>query len=285
MDMTKVFIEDLAVGGGALPVPVDIRSARPGEERPVVVLCPGFLGYKGWGFFPWLSERIAEAGFHAVTMSSSHSGTDQTTGVITRPDEFAAGTIGDEIEDLGRVLDFAASGGFPLRGGGAPGLLGHSRGGAVCIIAAAGRGGVGSLVTWASTAHLDRYTDRRVREWRRTGALVFSDSRSPGPLRLAWSYYEDIEANRALYDVPARAAETTAPLLIVHGERDAAVSVREARALAAADRRAPTLLEILPHCGHRFGACHPMRRPTPQLERAARVSIDWLRRTLTEDAP
>jgi pimeloyl-ACP methyl ester carboxylesterase len=282
MDMTKVFIEDLAVGGGILPVPVDIRSVLPGESRPVVVICPGFLGYKGWGFFPWLSERTAEAGFHVVTISFSHSGTDQATGMITRPDEFAAGTIGAELEDLDRVLDFVASEDFPLPVRGAPGLLGHSRGGSICIIAAGRRGAAGSLVTWAAASRLDRYTNRRRREWRRSGALEFLDARSAVPLRLDWSYYEDIDANRALYDVPARAAELTVPHLVVHGERDAAVSVSEARELAAADRRAEVRLEIIPHCGHSFGVNHPMRCPTPTLEHAARTSIEWLRRTLME---
>lgn len=280
--MTKIFLEDLAVGGGDLPVPVDIRSARPGEERPVVLVCPGFLGYKGWGFFPWVSERIAEAGFHVVTLSFSHSGTDQATGLVTRPGEFAANTIGREIEDLGRALDFIASNGFPLPARGAPGMLGHSRGGSVCIIAAARRGGVGSLVTWSAASRLDRYTERRKREWKRSGALEFIDERSPEPLRLDWSYYEDIDANRELYDVPARAAELAAPHLVLHGERDAAVSVSEARELAAVPRRAAMSLLTLPHCGHTFGVHHPMRRPTAQLERAARESVEWLRRTMTE---
>jgi pimeloyl-ACP methyl ester carboxylesterase len=282
MDMTKVFIEDLDIGGGPLPLPADIRSTGPGEQRPVVVICPGFLGYKGWGFFPWLSERIAEAGFHAVTISFSHSGTDQATGLITRPAEFAANTIGRELDDLSRVLDFVASGRFPLPVRGTPGLLGHSRGGSVCIIEAARRGGIGSVVTWSAASRLDRYTDRRKREWRRSGALEFTDPRCTVPLRLDWAYYEDIDANRALYDVPAREAEMTAPHLIVHGERDAAVSVNEARELAAAPRRAPMRLEILEHCGHTFGVRHPMRHPSMQLELAERASVDWLRRTLTE---
>lgn len=282
MAMTKVFIEETIAAGGPLPVPVDIRSVLPGEERPVVVICPGFLGYKGWGFFPWLSERIAEAGFHAVTISFSHSGTDQASGMITRPDEFAADTIGRELEDLSRVLDFVASPRFPLPARGSPGLLGHSRGGSVCLIAAARPGTAGSLVTWSTPFRIDRYTERRKREWKRTGALEFTDPRSSGPLRLAWSYYEDIDANRERYDIRARASELDAPHLAVHGERDAAVSVREAHELAGAARRAPVRLEIIEHCGHTFGVRHPMRRPSAQLERAARASMDWLRETLTE---
>jgi len=285
MEEAKTFLVRTGVEGGALPVPADIRSSAPEEPRPVVVVCPGFLGYKGWGFLPWVSLRLARAGFHAVTISFSHSGVDEDTGLIARPEEFAADTVGRELDDLGRVLDFVRSPRFPLPARGAPGLLGHSRGGSVCVIAAGRRRDIGALVTWSAPARLDRYTPRRRREWQSSGALTFNTERSPLPLRLDWSYYEDLAANRDRYDVRSRAAELEIPHLVVHGERDAAVSASEARALAGNSTAGKTRLELIPGCGHTFGAGHPMTRPTGALERAAALTLAWFERALGKTPP
>ena len=61
-----------AADGG--PLRVDVRTgARPGEARPAVVICHGFKGFKDWGFFPKLSERLAVAGFTALSFNFFHA--------------------------------------------------------------------------------------------------------------------------------------------------------------------------------------------------------------------
>jgi alpha-beta hydrolase superfamily lysophospholipase len=286
MEGSKVFNTDALIYGDGLPVPADVRTCFPEEARPVIVVCPGFLAYRRWGFFPHVSERLAEAGFHVVTISFSHSGTDDDTGMIVRPEEFASNRVSTEIADLKRVLSWTASGDFPLEKDPARGLLGHSRGGSVSILAAQGfLGGdasprVESIATWSTPSRLDRYTDRRKKEWRKTGALVFSDDRSPVPLRLDYSYYEDIDSNRERYDVPRTAAGLGIPHLVLHGQRDAAVSISEARAFfdfpASGERR----LEEIPGCGHTFGVMHPMSSPTAALEKAVSITVEWFASTL-----
>ncbi len=260
----------------------DLRTGAPGARRALVIVCHGFLGYKRWGFFPHLSERIAAAGFHVLTMSFSLCGVDETTGRFSDADAFARNTVSAEIEDVRRVARFVRRGGLEpaAPAGGSWGLFGHSRGGAVALLAAPGIPEARSLVTWATLGRLDRYTARRKTAWRRDGALVFDDPRSDGPLRLDWAYYEDIDRHRDAFDLPAAAGRLDVPHLMVHGERDAAVTVAETRALLAPPRSAPARLEILPGAGHAFGARHPMRRPSPALERAIALSEAWFQRTL-----
>ena len=275
---------DAVVSGSGLPVTADVRTVSPTEERPVIVVCPGFLGYRRWGFFPWTSERLAMAGFHVVTISFSHSGTDDGTGMITRPGEFASNTVSTELSDLARVLRWIDSGKLPFPASTPIGLLGHSRGGSISILTASVFPRVRSIVTWSTPSRLDRYTDRRKEAWRRTGALEFSDSRSPVPLLLDYSYYEDIDANRERFDLEAAAAALEIPHLVVHGERDAAVSIKEAEAFltapVAAGRRR---FETIAGCGHTFGVTHPMEQPTPALEKAVSLSIEWFASTLGSD--
>ncbi len=280
MKDSKVFTVDTVITGGGLPVPADVRSASRDSARPVIVVCPGFLGYRRWGFFPWLSERIALAGFHVATISFSHSGTDDGTGMIVRPDEFASNKVSTELSDLDRVLRWTDTEGFPFPASPVRGLLGHSRGGSVSVLTAGNFPRVRSIVTWSTPSRLDRYTGRRKEAWKKTGALEFSDSRSPVPLRLDYSYYEDIDVNRERYDVPKAASALEIPHLVVHGERDAAVSVSEAEAFFEIPGAGEKKLEIVKGCGHTFGVTHPMPRPTPALEKASALTVEWFTSTL-----
>ena len=255
----------------------DVRTIHPGGSRPLVIICHGFLGYKRWGFFPYLSERIAAAGFHTLTFSFSLNGVDEETGRITRPDEFAANTVGREISDLESVCLFAKEGRlpYPVTSGGWA-FVAHSRGASVALLVARKLSQIGSIVTWATPSRLDRYSDRRKELWRRSGALTFNDQRADIPLRLDYAYYEDIARHEEEYDLKRAAASLDLPHLMIHGERDAAVTVSETRELYPDGLPARTRLEIIPGCSHTFNIQHPMDNPSRQLERAVTLTVDWL---------
>jgi uncharacterized protein len=279
MGMLRIELE--VDSGAASPVPVDLRTTAPGLERPVIVVCHGFLGYKRWGFFPYLSERLAAGGFHVFTMSFSMSGVDERTGLFARPAEFAANTVSREIEDLGAVCRFIRDGALPgAIAAGSRGFVGHSRGASVMLLAAGEFPEVRSLVTWSALGRLDRYTERRKKAWRRDGALSFTDPRAEAPLALAYSYYEDIDTHREAFDLPKAAARLAIPLLMIHGDRDAAVTLRETRELLARPREAETRFEIIRGAGHTFNVTHPMAGPPAALERAAGLTEEWFKRTL-----
>jgi pimeloyl-ACP methyl ester carboxylesterase len=269
------------IEGGGRYVHADLRSASPDESRPLVIVSHGFLGYRRWGFFPFLSERLAGAGLHVMTISFSRCGVDEATGRITNPELFASNSVGAEIEDLLAACEAARSAHFPLRCAGMPwGLMGHSRGGAVSILAAPRVPEAASIVTWSALARLDRYTDRRKEEWRRTGRLPFNEGRADTGLWLDYSYYEDIDRNREAYDLPRRASELGVPHLIVHGRHDAAVTMKEERSLTEYPPRSERSFEIIEGCGHTFGVRHPMKKPPAPLEKAVGLTVDWFRRTL-----
>jgi pimeloyl-ACP methyl ester carboxylesterase len=287
---TTIDLEELTIAGcDPPPIRADLRSPVPGAELPLVIVTHGFLGYKRWGFYPWLSERIARAGFHVLTISFSMNGVDEKTGRISRPEEFARNTVRREISDLESVFGHTRRGCLPRPiENGNWGLISHSRGAAVAILAAEGAPEIRSLVTWATPSRLDRYSSRRKRSWKKEGALVFNDERADGPLRLDYSYYEDIDRNRDAYDLPRAAAALRIPHLLIHGERDAAVTVREMMLLYPDGLPPNARREIIPGCSHTFGVSHPMRKPPKALERAASLTEQWItetmRRTTWEDS-
>ncbi|UCF04276.1 MAG: alpha/beta hydrolase [bacterium] len=277
LTLRDIVIED----GNPYPIHADLRSCAPEEERPLIIICHGFLGYKRWGFFPTLSERLAEAGFHVCTMSFSLNGVDEETGLITRPEEFARNTVSKELADLERVCTYIRSGSLPLPVGTKGwGLMGYSRGAAIALLVASGRNEVQSIVTWATPSKLDRYSERRKEQWRRDGPLVFDDPRACMPLELPYSYYEDVAANREERDLVSIVNTCTIPHLMIHGDRDAAVTLRETLALATGARRGRYRLEVIEGCGHMFNVAHPVRRTSDELERAVGLTENWFRETL-----
>ncbi|HUV36134.1 MAG TPA: alpha/beta hydrolase [Patescibacteria group bacterium] len=276
--ITEITIDN----GTTRPIMADLHTCMPQRTLPLVITCHGFLGYKRWGFFPFLSEQLAASGFHVLTMSFSMNGINEETGLITRPEEFARNTVSREVDDLVNVCRY-------IRGGGLPvaveetcrwGLFGYSRGAAVALIVAARFDEIESLVTWATPSRLDRYSTRRKELWKCEGKLVFHDDRAAGPLRLDYSYYEDIVANWGDLDIPGLASSLRIPHLMVHCRRDAAVTLGETLELLHCNRRENMQLRIIEGCGHSFGVTHPMHRAGDEMRQAIALTRDWFTLTL-----
>ncbi|MGI8818579.1 MAG: hypothetical protein ACR2HW_05490, partial [Gemmatimonadales bacterium] len=116
---------------GALgPILVDLRAGGRIGPRPAVLVLHGFKGFKDWGMFPPLGERLALAGFSAVIPNLSGSGVDDD-GEFTLPERFGRNTFSAELQDAGTVIDALRDGRLGIPAPSTLGLIGHSRGGGV----------------------------------------------------------------------------------------------------------------------------------------------------------
>lgn len=115
---------------------VDVRAGNRRVSGPAVVLCHGFKGFKDWGFIPPLAERLARAGYVVVAWNASGSGVDDT-GEFVWPDRFGRNTFSAELADLESVLRAVEGGILDVAPPTSVGLVGHSRGGGLAILAAA----------------------------------------------------------------------------------------------------------------------------------------------------
>lgn len=109
---------------------MDVRSG--GGARPAVVCSHGVDESKDWGFFPALADRLARAGFAAVTFDFSGTAVSRAS-----------------VADLGIVLDALTRGDL----GPVPtnvGVMGHGLGGTVALDRAADDARVRAIVTWNS---------------------------------------------------------------------------------------------------------------------------------------
>lgn len=246
-----------------------------------MILCHGSRGYKDWGFLPLLASRIAEEGLLAVTFSFTDSGISGRSGAFDEPERYRRGTYGSELEDLRRVVDWAAR---RLGGGsgGAPrlGIAGHSRGGAIAILHAAGDPRIRCLASLAAPSRIGVWPDRYFEAWRRGEPVAVRDFRTRAELSLGPEIYEDLERNRARYDVIAALETIECPLLVVQGDRDRSVPVEEAREIASHVPSILCELHVIEGAGHGFQAGDEIRRIPPQLAHMVELVTAWMRRWL-----
>jgi uncharacterized protein len=251
---------------------VDVRSGGRTSSRPAVVVLHGFKGFKDWGMFPPLAERLGRGGFTAVTLNLSGSGVDDT-GEFSLPERFAHNTFTAELTDVGRVVDALAEGRLGVSPPSSLGLVGHSRGGGIAVLHTARDPRIKALVTWSAISTVDRWPAPERAEWRATGVKEIRNARTGQLLPLYPDVLDDIECNRAALDIAAAASGIRVPWLIVHGGIDESVPLEEAERLVAAAPAGSTRFLPIEHGGHTFGAAPPWKGSTPELERVFEATV------------
>jgi dienelactone hydrolase len=256
---------------------IDVRAGGRGSPRPAVVVVHGFKGFKDWGLWPALAERLARAGLSAVTLNLSGSGVDDS-GEFVYPERFGHNTFSAELQDLRRVTDALAGGELGVAPPSAVGLLGHSRGGGIAVLHAASDARIKALATWAAISTVERWPASQRAAWRSAGVNEVKNVRTGQVLPLYPDVLDDIERHAAALDIEAAAARVAVPWLIVHGTDDEAVALAEGERLAAAAPGARFL--AVEGAGHTFGAIHPWGGATPALERVEDTTLAFFAETL-----
>jgi dipeptidyl aminopeptidase/acylaminoacyl peptidase len=244
---------------------VHLPGDDPGGKLPLLLVLHGFKGYKDYGFFPALTQRLADAGLAAVRFNFSHSGIDDDPSTFGRPDLFERDSWSNQLADVQAVLAAAGAGGLPCADridAARPGLLGHSRGGVTALLAGGSDRRIRAVVALSAPAGTDNLTEGQKQQIREQGFIVSPSSRTGQQLRVGRVWLEDLEQNAAKLDLLAAVRRMTAPLMIVHGTGDASVPVQCAETLAAAYPGEGELL-LIDGAGHTFDCSNPFTGPSP----------------------
>lgn len=269
-----------ALPGALGEILVDVRAGGRESSRPAVLVLHGFKGFKDWGMFPPLAERLAQAGFTAVSFNASGSGVDDA-GEFTWPERFGHNSFSAELADLGTVLDALAAGSLGTVPPARIGLVGHSRGGGIAVLQTARDARIRALVTWAAISTVDRWPDESERaRWRSAGKLEVLNARTGQVLPLYTDTLVDVERHAAALDIPSAAARVSVPWLILHGTADPTVAIAEAERLARSATPGTAHLVPVAGAGHTFGATHPWRGSTAELDFVMKDTVAWLGRHL-----
>lgn len=257
---------------------IDVRAGNRRASGPAVVLCHGFKGFKDWGFFPPMADRLAKAGYVVVSWNASGSGVDDT-GEFVWPERFGRNTFSAELADLGSVLGALEDGGVDVARPTSIGLLGHSRGGGLTILAAARSQRIGALVTWAAISTPWRWSAGLRRRWREAGFLEITNHRTGQAMKVTPDVLDDLERNQDRLDITAAADRVKCPWLVIHGAVDETVKVAEAEALATSAARPAS--RIVRSTGHTFGATHPFQGMNPALSEVFDATVEFLGQSLS----
>lgn len=259
----------------------DIRYPDKKKNLPCIILMHGFQGFKDWGFFPYISEKIADAGAITICFNFSLNGMGKKTDIAEFPDKFARMTVTQEIEDAEFVIQsFIDEKILPINilktiWNGEIYLLGTSLGGGISIITARRNKNINKIALWASIAKFDRYTIRQKLDWKKQGFVNFKNSVTKQEMKLDYTYIEDIEKHNIEYSLTDAISELRIPMLIVHGDKDVSVPLKEAEMLVEAATYGMTEFKLIEKTGHTFGITHPFKQTTRALEQALETTINF----------
>jgi len=252
-----------------------------GNNLPLVIFVHGFKGFKDWGGFPYMTDKLAEAGFFTASFNFSYNGVGEKEDELmdfTRLDIFAKNTFSRELDDLGSVIDYFDTNrdkynyNFENLT-----LIGHSRGGGCIILKTAEDKRVKKLITLAAVSYYDRYTDRKKNEWREKGYIEEPNSRTGQIMRMDLTLLEDIEKNFERLDIQKAMSKITVPALIIHGEQDLSVDYSNAEALYSASNKDLSRLHLIEKTNHTFGVVHPYAGTTKAFDEVIEESIKFIK--------
>ena len=250
-------------------LPIRGNLHLPPKMRAVVIVVHGFKGFKDWGFFPWVAERLASRRLAVCRFNMSRSGIGDDPESFDRLDLFADDTYSTQLADLATVTDFVRQQlpALPVV------LLGHSRGGGVAILGASQVEGLKGVVAWSPIARCDRWDEETRREWRERGSLDVVNQRTGQLMRNSTAVLDDVEQNRERLDIAAAAARLEVPLLVIHGGRDESVGAEEGELLAS--KAVDGSFARIDRASHTFNAIHPLIHVPFELSLAAEITAHF----------
>lgn len=251
-----------------LPLRGNLESGD--NPRALVVLIHGFKGFKDWGFFPFLAQRLVDHRLAVCRFNMSRSGIGEDDETFDRLDLFADDTYSTQLRDLATVVRHAQER-FPSL---PTFLLGHSRGGAMAILGAQHVPNLRGVAAWSPIASVNRWDAGAMREWEMRGFIEVENARTKQVMRVSRRVLDDYRADPDRFDVEAAAARLQVPLLVVHGGRDESVPVDEGRLLAAKARDSSLL--VIPRASHTYNAIHPLIHVPFELVVATEVSAHFM---------
>ena len=247
--------------GDKKPILWDAYFNNNSKQKPLVIFCHGYKGFKDWGAWYKVAESFAEEDFFFVKFNFSHNG-----GTIKQPIDFpdlvafGQNNYSKELNDLADIINYFTNPSFEYIDQidvNAIVLIGHSRGGGITIIKASEDPRIKKLVTWASVSCFGKRTSTTgdLAKWKEDGVKYITNGRTKQQMPHYYQFYEDYMANKKRFDIERCSKALKIPHLILHGTNDSAVLFEEGENLAQWSLKAE--LVALQDTNHVFNTKHP----------------------------
>ena len=240
---------------------LDVSFNKNGKQKPILIFCHGYKGFKDWGCWNVMASHIATANFFFLKFNFSHNG-----GTIEEPIDFPdLNAFGEnnfikELDDLENVISWITSSenkySSELNSQEVI-LIGHSRGGGIVSIKASEDNRVTKVITLAGASD---YKSRfpigdELAYWRKEGVAYIENGRTKQQMPHFIQFYDNFIENEERLTISSGAKNITIPHLIIHGTTDDTVPFHEAEALHSWNKNSE--LFAIKDANHVFGGSHP----------------------------
>lgn len=263
---------------------IDLRHREDIKNAPAIIIVHGFKGFKNWGFFPDISERLALAGYVTFTPNFSRNGIGYDYNTFQNLDKFAQNTISHELNDLQTIIDNIKSQKIAKKTASLEkfALLGHSKGGGICILKAAELGDeIQAVVTLSSVNTFFKFTNEQIKQWGKNGVIEIENSRTKQMMPINKTFLDDLNKNKKAFDILKAVQKIENPSLFIHGNMDETVSHSESEAIHDKCSAFVKRLEIIEEGSHTYGITHPFKSATKQYLIVCDLVENWFDNYLT----
>ena len=253
-------LNKVITGSHGLPILLDVFYNNNVAHAPLIIFCHGYKGFKDWGAWNLLSETFSDKGVAVMKFNFSHNG-----GTIEQPidfpdlEAFGNNNYTIELEDLNQVLNWVESNyaKHPYIDISNIILVGHSRGGGIVTIKAAEDLRIKKLVSLAGVSDFKSRFPKGLdlETWESNGVRFVMNGRTKQQMPHYYQFYENFIANETRLTIQVAAESLKLPHLIIHGDADTSVDVKEALALHT--WHSESQLVLLKGANHVFGSSHP----------------------------
>ncbi|MFB9055530.1 alpha/beta hydrolase family protein [Mariniflexile ostreae] len=256
----SIYKNSIILGKHGKPILADVFYTENHQPKPIIIFCHGYKGFKDWGAWNMMAETFADAGFFCVTFNFSHNG-GTAEQPIDFPDleAFGQNNYTKELDDLETVIDWTYNHAEFKKetDHNNLSLIGHSRGGGIVCIKAEEDNRIKKVVTLAGVSDfgIRMGSDTDIALWKKKGVKYVQNGRTKQNMPHYYQFYTDFLKNEKRLTIQRAVSNLKIPYLIIHGDEDTSVSIKEAQALN--QWQPHSMLDVIIGANHVFGASHP----------------------------
>ena len=218
------------------PILTDLFFKESNQLKPILIFCHGYKGFKDWGAWNLMAETFANAGFFFVKFNFSHNG-GTAEQPIDFPDleAFGNNNYSKELDDLGNVIDWVSENSdikneIDLN---EIYLIGHSRGAGIVLLKSDEDSRAKKVISLAGVSdYKSRFPkNEKLQEWEEKKVYFVKNGRTHQEMPHFYQFFRDFEKNEKRLNIKKATQNLEIPLLIIHGNNDASVSINEAKNL------------------------------------------------------
>ena len=247
-------------GSHRLPIVLDLFYNKTVTHAPLIIFCHGYKGFKDWGAWNLLAKTFAASGVAVLKFNFSHNG-----GTVEQPidfpdlEAFGHNNYTKELDDLNQVLNWVETTYTTHSNIDASNitLVGHSRGGGIVTLKAAEDSRVKKLVSLAGVSDFKSRFPKGsdLDAWKSSGVSFVMNGRTKQQMPHYYQFYENFMANAERLTIQNAAKNLKLPHLIIHGDGDTSVDLKEALELHKWHPQSELI--VLEGANHLFGSHHP----------------------------